>query len=229
MGRYGLAEIMGYIGQKNAVPILMRWLLNLECCDYDYVGIAVLSDSLQIYKSVNDINFTLRNTDLKDLQGNAAIAHIHRAMHSRVSPANMHPHIDCKRKVAIVHNGIISNYRMLKERLVDQGHVFTSSTDSEVIAHLIEEKMKSNMGFVHACHEVAAEIEGWYSILAISAEAKRMVAFRREQPLAVAMADRGFIFASSEPAMRDWSRKIVCIQNNSMAVACMNRVLMHNL
>jgi glutamine---fructose-6-phosphate transaminase (isomerizing) len=226
-----VVEIIGYIGGKNAVPVLLRGLQSPEWRDYDSVGIATISesDSLQVCKAADKTDFAPENADLRALRGNIGIAHLHRAVRGRVGLNEAQPHTDCKNKVAIVHSGIISNYRELKERLINQGHIFASSTDSEVIAHLIEEKMKWKMGFEQACLEVVGELEGWYALLAISEQTRRVVAFRRELPLAVANAEGGFIFASSEAALRDWSRKFVCIQNNSMAVACKKKVVMHNI
>jgi len=224
-----LVVIIGYIGRKNAIPFLLRGLRSLECSEYDSVGIATLSDSLKIRKGVGRIDLAIDEDDLKDLSGNIGIAHTRRATHGRVCTANAHPHADCTGRIAIVHNGIISNYKDLKRRLINQGHIFASSTDSEVVAHLIEEKAKHCNKFENSCMEAFQELEGCYSLLVISENVKRIIAYRRELPLVIGILDSGFIFASSESALRDQSKKAAYIQNNSMAVACKKEVTVHNI
>jgi glucosamine--fructose-6-phosphate aminotransferase (isomerizing) len=214
-----LVGIIGYIGRKKAMPVLLQGLKSLECCDYDSVGIATLSRSLRICKGVGRFDRAVRDSDLKDLKGNIGIAHTRRATQGRICKANAHPHIDCKKSVAVVHNGMISNYRELKEMLLKEGHVFSSSTDSEVIAHLIEEKQNRGVSIETACN----------ALLVISEKPRRVIAFRNGLPLAIGLTDGGFIFASSEPALNDCSHHVIHIQNNSMAVACRKEVVMHNI
>ena len=224
-----MVGIIGYIGRKNAIPFLLRGLRSLECSEYDSVGIATLSDSLKIRKGVGRMDLAVNEGDLKDLFGNIGIAHIRRATHGRVCAANAHPHADCTGRIAIVHNGIISNYKDLKRRLINQGHTFASSTDSEVIAHRIEEKTKHCKSFENSCIEAFQELEGCYSVLVISENAKRIVAFRRELPMVIGFVDSGFIFSSSEQSVREQSKRIAYIQNNSMAIACKKEVTVHNI
>ena len=224
-----LVEIIGYIGKRNAIPILLRGLRSLESSEYDSVGIAILSDSLKICKGVGRMDMAVKESDLKNLLGNIGIAHTRRATHGRVCTANAHPHTDCTGRIAIAHNGIISNYKDLKRRLINQGHKFASSTDSEVIAHLIEEKTKRCSSFQNSCIEAFQELEGCYSVLVISEDPRRIAAFRRDMPLAIGLVDHGFIFASSEPAIRELSKRVAYIQNNSMAIACKKEVIMHNI
>jgi len=230
--RFSLVGIIGYIGREKAMPILLRGLRSLEQCDYDSVGIATLSDSLKICKGVGKIGSAIKDKDLTDLEGNIGIAHTRRATHGRICIANAHPHTDCKKRVAVVHNGIIENHRELKERLTGQGHIFTSSTDSEVIAHLIEEKLERERpgnSFEKACQDAFGELQGCFALLAISEEAKRVVAFRKDLPLAMGQADGGFIFTSNVSALLEWTHNIVYIQNYNLAVACRKEVVMHGL
>ena len=224
-----MVGIIGYIGRKNAVPFLLKGLRSLECSEYDSVGIATLSDMLKIKKGVGRIDLAINEGDLKELSGNIGIAHTRRATHGRESTANAHPHADCTGRIAIAHNGIISNYKDLKRRLINQGHTFASSTDSEVAAHLIEEKTKHCNNFASSCIEAFQELEGCYALLVISENAKRIVAYRRELPLAIGFLDSGFLFASSEQAIWEQSKRIAYIQNNSMAIACKKEVTVHNI
>jgi len=224
-----LVGIIGYIGRKKAIPVLLQGLKSLECCDYDSVGIATLSRSLRICKGVGRFDSAVIDADLKDLKGNIGIAHTRRATQGRICQANAHPHIDCRKRVAVVHNGMISNFRELKEMLLKEGHIFSSSTDSEVIAHLIEEKQKSEERIETACLEAFRLLEGCNAMLVISEKPRRVIAFRNGLPLSIGLVDGGFIFASFEPALRDCSHHVINIQNNSMAVACRKEVVMHNI
>jgi glucosamine--fructose-6-phosphate aminotransferase (isomerizing) len=224
-----LVGIIGYIGTKNAMPILLRGLKSLEKSDYDSVGIATLSASLKICKGIGKMESAVKDKDLMELEGNIGIAHTRRATHGRICIANAHPHTDCKKRVAIVHNGIIENHKELKEQLIGQGHIFTSSTDSEVIAHLIEEKLETRNSFEKACKDSFQELAGCYALLAITQDAKKVVAFRKDLPLAMGLADGGFIFTSNVHALQDWTVNVVYVQNYNVAVACRKEVVMQSL
>lgn len=224
-----MVGIIGYIGKKNAMPILLQGLKSLEKSDYDSVGFATLSDSLKICKGVGKIESAVRDRDLTNLEGNIGIAHTRRATHGQICIANAHPHTDCKKRVAIVHNGIIENHEELKERLIGQGHIFTSTTDSEVIAHLIEDKLEAGNSFEVACKDAFQELAGCYALLAISKDARRVAAFRKDLPLALGLADGGFIFTSNVSALQEWTGKIIYVKNYNMAVACRKEVVMHSL
>lgn len=186
-----MVGIIGYIGRENAAPILLRGLMNLECMDYDSLGLATLSDSLNICKGVGKMESVVR--DLQGLEGNIGIAHTRRATHGRVCGANAHPHTDCKKRVAVVHNGVIENHRELKEQLTERGHIFTSSTDSEVVAHLIEERLEAKMSFEMACMDAFKELQGFYALLAISEDARRVVATRKDLPLFIGLVEGDYL------------------------------------
>lgn len=226
---FSLVGIIGYIGREKAMPILLRGLKHLECSDHDCMGIATLSDSLKICKGVGKMESAAKDRDMSDLDGNIGIAHTRRKSQGRICTANGEPHSDCKKRVAIVHKGIIENHRELRERLIGQGHIFTSSTDSEIIAHLIEEKLVTRNSFEKACIDAFQELAGCHALLAISQDAKRVVAFRKDLPLAMGMVDGGFIFASNISALLEWTENIVYIQNYNLAVACRKEVVMHSL
>ncbi len=157
-----MVGIIGYIGEEEAKPILLQGLKNLESMDYDSLGLATLSDRLFIAKSVGKLDGAIDDL-LKEFEGNIGIAHTRRATHGHICVANAHPHTDCKNRVAIVHNGVIENHKELKEELLSRGHIFTSSTDSEVIAHLIEEGLKAGRSFIAACMDAFKRLQGCYA------------------------------------------------------------------
>jgi glucosamine--fructose-6-phosphate aminotransferase (isomerizing) len=222
-----LVGIIGYIGRENATPILLRGLMNLEYMDYDSIGLATLSDSLNIRKGVGKMGCAVR--DLQGLEGNIGIAHTRRATHGRICGANAHPHTDCKKRVAIVHNGVIENHRELKEELTEGGHIFTSSTDSEVVAHLIEERLEAKMSFEMACIDAFKKLQGFYALLAISEDARRVVATRKDLPLVIGLVEGGTIFASDASVLLKWAPKVIYLRNYDVAVACKKEVVLRNL
>ena len=224
-----MVGIIGYIGREEATPILLRGLKNLEYQDYDSLGLATLSDSLNICKGVGKMEKTVKNRDLTMFEGNIGIAHIRRATHGRICGANAHPHTDCKNRVAIVHNGIIENYRELKEQLIDVGHVFSSSTDSEVVAHLIEEGLEANMSFEKACVDAFKKLQGSYALLAISEGTRRVVAVRKDLPLVIGLVEGGTVFASDASVLRRLAHKALHLRNYDVAVACKREVVLSNL
>jgi len=155
-----MCGIIGYVGDRKASTILLKGLKNLEYRGYDSAGIATshATGHVEVRKSVGEIGEIERSLNFESIEGNIGIAHTRWATHGAVTDENAHPHTDCEGKIAIVHNGIIENYRALKERLISKGHRFTSDTDSEVIAHLIEENL--NYGFEDACTRAFDSLEG---------------------------------------------------------------------
>ena len=224
-----MVGIIGYIGREEATPILLQGLKNLEYQDYDSLGLATLSDSLNICKGVGKMENTVKNRDLTTFEGNIGIAHIRRATHGRICGANAHPHTDCKNRVAIVHNGVIENYRELKEQLIGVGHAFSSSTDSEVVAHLIEEGLEANMSFERACNDAFKKLQGSYALLAISEGTRRVVAVRKDLPLVIGLVEGGTVFASDASVLQRLAHKALHLHNYDVAVACKREVVLSNL
>ena len=158
-----MCGIVGYIGDKKAASILLDGLTKLEYRGYDSAGIAVdCGDKIFIEKSVGRLD-ALKDKLKNNLpEGTVGIGHTRWATHGRPSDSNAHPHTDCHGNFVVVHNGIIENYLPLKEKLSARGHKFTSETDTEVIAHLLEEFYRGD--FVEAVREVLNKIEGSYSL-----------------------------------------------------------------
>ena len=164
-----MCGIVGYIGPDQATPFLLEGLSKLEYRGYDSAGIAVFDGAkVNVEKSVGRLNALCKRLENRAPQGHVGIGHTRWATHGRPSDVNSHPHTDCTGKFTVVHNGIIENYLELKEDLIAKGHVFTSETDTEVVAHLLEEHYQGN--FEEAVKKVLAEIEGSYALVFLSEE-----------------------------------------------------------
>lgn len=213
-----MCGIVGYIGQKNATPILIDGLRRLEYRGYDSAGIAVISDSkLELRRSVGKIinlEEVIRNNPL---QGNLGISHTRWATHGRPSEENAHPHRDCHDQLVVVHNGIIENYTQLKEDLILKGHKFRSQTDTEVIAHLLEEYLKDDLA--DAVQKALSKVEGAYALGVISIkQPDRIVAAKLDSPLVIGLGDGKFFIASDIPAILPYTREVIFLEDKEMAI-----------
>ena len=224
-----LCGIIGYIGQQQALPLLQKGLKNLEYRGYDSIGMATISDSLNICKATGTIDKAMRDLDQNMLDGRIGIGHTRWATHGGVSRENAHPHVDCQKKIAIVHNGIIENHRELREELRDRGHNFASSTDSEVIAHLIEDNLREDANFESACIAAFSRLRGSYAVLAICEGDQKIVASRKDSPLVLGLTEDGLIFASDVSALLEWTKRVVYLQNHDLAIATNEGVVFRNL
>jgi len=235
-----MCGIIGYIGSEDASPVLLKGLKNLEYRGYDSVGMATVCGSLRVAKGVGKINAAVQEMDLDNLEGSIGIGHTRWATHGSVSKVNAHPHLDCKDKIAIVHNGIIENYRELRTELESKGHKFASDTDSEVIAHLIEDYLESpeqrpasesRLGgcFEEACIDSFKRLKGSFAALAISEGEDRIVAVRKDSPLVLGLTDESVIFASDVSALLEWTKNVIYLQNYDVVVARKEGIRSYNL
>ena len=223
-----MCGIIGYVGNRKASTILLKGLKNLEYRGYDSAGIAIkhTTGHTQVKKSAGKLEEIERHLNFESIQGNTGIAHTRWATHGAVTDENAHPHTDCEGKIAIVHNGIIENYRALKERLISKGHSFTSDTDSEVIAHLIEENL--SYGFEDACMKAFSSLEGSYAILALKADEDKIVGARKDSPLVLGIAEHGIFLASDIPSFLEWTNKVVYLNNYDFIIAENGGVKVYN-
>jgi glutamine---fructose-6-phosphate transaminase (isomerizing) len=224
-----MCGIIGYAGSSEASPILLEGLKKLEYRGYDSIGMATISESLSVFKGVGKIENAIVNIDLQALKGQIGIGHTRWATHGGVSKNNAHPHIDCRNRIAIVHNGIIDNYRELKSVLSERGHRFSSNTDSEVIAHLIEEGMDKGEDMEIACVQAFEKLKGSFAVLAIAEGLDNIIAVRKDSPLVLGLVDGGIIFASDVSAILEWTRNVVYIQNYDVVVAGRACMRIYNL
>lgn len=204
---------------KNAAPVLLSCVKKLEYRGYDSVGIATSSSEINIKKDKGKIDDVYEKLNLSDLPGEMGIAHVRWATHGVPTKENSHPHTDCENRIAVVHNGIIENYKELKDQLIDEGHEFKSETDTEVIPHLIEKYMKSGNDLESAIRLVIGDIKGSYAIAAISRdEPDKVVGARNESPLIVGKGENEYFIASDAPAILQHTDKIIYLEDHEMVV-----------
>jgi glucosamine--fructose-6-phosphate aminotransferase (isomerizing) len=214
-----MCGIVGYIGKSGAVPILMEGLIRLEYRGYDSAGIAIISNGKMVIKKRAGRVGALVEPVMKGLDRSATIgiAHTRWATHGEPTDANAHPHIDCNCRIAIAHNGIIENYAALKRLLKDKGHVFRTETDSEVLAHLIEENYKGDL--LEAVRFALSQVEGTYGMVVLSADNPRqLVAARNGSPLVLGFGDNEYIVASDVAAILRHTNQVVYLNDGEIAL-----------
>ncbi len=219
-----MCGIVGYIGWRDAAPVIVEGLKNLEYRGYDSFGVATGTDHIMVAKRKGRIS---EQTEcVAACQGTRGIGHTRWATHGPPDDRNAHPHSDCTGQFSIVHNGIIENYAEIKRGLESRGHHFASDTDSEVIAHLIEEAWAGD--FPAAVRAVLPLLEGSYAILALCAYSDEVIAARKRSPLVIGMGD-GEFFASSDPTpIVAYTRDILVLEDGDIAVLRRESVAMEN-
>ncbi|HZI93346.1 MAG TPA: glutamine--fructose-6-phosphate transaminase (isomerizing) [Patescibacteria group bacterium] len=216
-----MCGIVGYIGNKRVVPVLLDGLRRLEYRGYDSAGIAVVDNGeLKIRRSagkLKDLEDVLRTSPV---DGQFGIGHTRWATHGRPTEENAHPHRDCKGRIVVVHNGTIDNYVELKTRLAAAGHKFVTETDTEVIAHLIEESNGGNgVPLEDAMRKVMPQLKGIYALVALTtAEPQKIVAARQGPPLVVGLGDKEYFVASDVPALLQHTRDMFFLDDGEIAV-----------
>lgn len=213
-----MCGIFGYIGDKEAIPFLIEGLKKLEYRGYDSAGIATLDQGkLFVSKCVGKITDLEELLIQKPIGGNIGIGHTRWATHGRPSHLNSHPHEDCSGKIVVVHNGIIENYLELRRELADEGHKFESTTDTEVIAHLIEEAFKGSRSLLKAVAKALDRVRGSYAIAVISEhEPRKIILARHGSPLIVGFGEDESFISSDIPAMLKYTDRIVQLDNGEI-------------
>jgi len=213
-----MCGIVGYIGQREASPIILAGLEKLEYRGYDSAGICVLGNGQSgLRRSKGKLVNLILQMETAPLQGNVGIGHTRWATHGRPSEANAHPHRGGP--VVVVHNGIIENYSALKDSLIRAEHTFKSETDTEVIAHLVEQKMKEGSGFEEAVRISLRELRGAYALCILcEREPETLIAAKRGSPLVVGLGKNEFLVASDIPALLSCTREMVFMEDGEMVV-----------
>jgi glucosamine--fructose-6-phosphate aminotransferase (isomerizing) len=225
-----LCGIAGYIGLEEAGKILLSSLKSLEYRGYDSCGMAtIFNDKIIVKKGVGKVDEVNSKLNFTQLPGNIGVAHTRWATHGAVTKKNAHPHLSNNKEVAVVHNGIIENYKELKNALKKEGFKFFSETDTEVIPNLIELEMRRRKTFEEAVMETVKKLEGNYAILAIYAKEKKIIAARSKSPLVIGVGDNFYFAASDIPAFLKYTKKVVYLYDKDLAVLSNNQLKIYNL
>ncbi|MDO8480207.1 MAG: glutamine--fructose-6-phosphate transaminase (isomerizing) [Nanoarchaeota archaeon] len=213
-----MCGIVGYIGTRQAGPLLIEGLRKLEYRGYDSAGIATVHDgAIEIRKDIGKIEAIEKKIGLSLAVGTIGIAHCRWATHGGVTQKNAHPHVSPKHQISLVHNGIIENFSELKKKLQSQGYAFQSETDTEVVAHLVDSLYAGSLK--EAVQNAVVQLEGAYSLAVISAkEPGTLVATRNESPLIIGVGKGENFVASDVPAILAHTRKVVYLKNQEVVV-----------
>ncbi|AXB42825.1 glutamine--fructose-6-phosphate transaminase (isomerizing) [Amycolatopsis albispora] len=211
-----MCGIVGYVGSKNAVPLLVEGLHRLEYRGYDSAGVAVAGpDGLGVHKTAGRVA-DLRRVIPDGLVGTTGIAHTRWATHGEPSDRNAHPHLDTKRRIAIVHNGVLENSDVLRKRLTGEGVELASDTDSEVLAHLIARSEESTLE--EAVRDALSQVEGTYGIIAMDAENPgELIAARRGSPIVLGLGEKEMLIASDTAALVRFTEQVIYLEDDELA------------
>jgi glucosamine--fructose-6-phosphate aminotransferase (isomerizing) len=212
-----MCGIVGYIGNRAAMPVLLEGLKRLEYRGYDSAGTAIMEEKIEIFKSVGKVSNLEAKIGNQKSTGSVGIAHTRWATHGKPSDKNSHPHTDCSGKICLVHNGIIENYKELKEILQKKKHIFVSETDTEVIAHLVEELMKE-MPYEQAVREALTIIRGTYGLVIMHADfPDKLIIARKGSPLILGVGNEEYIVASDASAIVNHTRQVIYLEDGELA------------
>ncbi len=214
-----MCGIIGYIGPKDVVPVLIDGLRRLEYRGYDSAGVAVVRNGhVELRRSAGKLSNLEGVITGHPIAGDYGVGHTRWATHGRPTEENAHPHRDCTGKIVVVHNGIIENYLDLKRELQRQGHTFVTETDTEIVAHLVEREMKDD-GLENAVRRALLLMRGLFALVLISADdPEKIVAVRNGPPIVVGLGEDEFFVASDIPAILSHTRDVVFLGDEEMAV-----------
>ncbi|HZO99026.1 MAG TPA: class II glutamine amidotransferase, partial [Terriglobia bacterium] len=221
-----MCGIVGYVGKKQVVPVIIDGLRRLEYRGYDSAGIAVAGngEGLQVRRAEGKLRNLEEVIRAKPLDGTYGIGHTRWATHGRPSEENAHPHRDCTGKIVVVHNGIVENYLALKKRLIDEGHKFTTETDTEIIAHLIEKHFfQSGNGhrplLEEAVRQAVKELTGVFALSVIAVDdPNKIVSARNGPPAVIGLGQDEYFVASDVPAILFHTRDLFFLADGDLAV-----------
>ncbi|HHT9120063.1 MAG TPA: glutamine--fructose-6-phosphate transaminase (isomerizing) [Candidatus Hypogeohydataceae bacterium YC41] len=220
-----MCGVVGYIGHREALPLLLEGLKRLEYRGYDSAGIALLGgNKIHTIKSVGKIESLEKSLKGQSHKATLGIAHTRWATHGHPTSENAHPHLDCHGKIALVHNGIIENYEYLKAVLIEEGHTFSSDTDTEVLVHLIEKYYRRDLA--SAVRFALQEVEGTYGIVVCCAEEPdKLLVARDSSPILVGVGEGEYFVASDVSAVLEHTRKIIYLEDGEVAVVTRNGMI----
>ena len=220
-----MCGIVGYVGSKNAKSILINSLKKLDYRGYDSAGLSTLEDELYVFKDQGEISVLEKS--IPDMPGTLGIGHTRWATHGKVCKENAHPQISGNKKIAVVHNGIIENFRSLREGLEAEGHSFESETDTEVVSHLVEKYYDGDLE--EATRRALKDIEGTYALAIMCKDEKdKIVAARRGSPLILGIGENENFVASDIPAILEHTNKVFFLDDNEIATVANDKIHITN-
>ncbi len=205
-----MCGIVGYVGSKEAQPILIDCLKRLEYRGYDSAGLAVVGDEVDVYKAQGEIS-TLE-AEMPRMAGTVGIAHTRWATQGRPTTENAHPFQGCENTLAVVHNGIISNFMDLRRSLIEDGHKFSSETDTEVFAHLVEAEIGDG-DMLEAVRRALKRVVGTYAFAVVARDRHEVVAARNESPLVIGVGNGENFLASDVTALLKYTNRVIYIMD----------------
>ena len=222
-----MCGIFGYIGPKEAYPMLIKGLKRLEYRGYDSAGISLLNGELKLFKTKGKVLDLEESVIGKDISGNVGIGHTRWATHGEPNDVNAHPHYSQTRNLAIIHNGIIENYGYLKAELINRGYQFQSETDTEVLIHLIEDiQINENVDLVEALRIALNQVVGAYAIVLISKEnPNQLIAARKSSPLVIGIGNGEFYISSDATPIIEYTKNVVYLEDEEIAILNRNEKL----
>jgi len=205
--------IIGYSGRRSASRVIVGGLRKLEYRGYDSFGIATNQKIIETYKAFGRIS----DADPKNirLNGHSGIGHTRWATHGEPNDVNAHPHLDCRNRIAVVHNGIIENYAELKRELLERGHTFRSETDTEVIPHLIEENYQGNL--IEAVEKMLPLLKGSFALLICAEGDNRLVAVKNQSPLVLGVGDKEVFASSDVTPLLEYTERVIHLEDGDLA------------
>ncbi|MFI5056850.1 MAG: glutamine--fructose-6-phosphate transaminase (isomerizing) [Candidatus Acidiferrales bacterium] len=216
-----MCGIVGYIGPKKVVPVIIEGLRKLEYRGYDSAGIAVVTEAgkLEIRRAPGKLRNLEEVIQKSPIEGTYGIGHTRWATHGRPTEENAHPHRDCTGEIVVVHNGIIENYLELKEQLLREGHKFVTETDTEIVAHLVEKNSQGGVPLEEAVRRTLKELRGIYALVFLSAkDPHKIVAARLGPPAVIGLGQGEYFVASDIPALLEHTRQIFFLADGDIAV-----------
>jgi glucosamine--fructose-6-phosphate aminotransferase (isomerizing) len=216
-----MCGIIGYVGSRDVVPVLIGGLKKLEYRGYDSAGIAVVNGTgVEVVRAEGKLSNLEAKLGEKEIHGSFGMGHTRWATHGKPNENNAHPHRDCTGQIVVIHNGIIENFLPLKQMLQKAGHEFKTETDTEVVAHLIEEKIRTGAKFVEAVKQTLKELEGHFALVMIDGnEPGTIVAAKHGPPLVVGLGENENIIASDVAPLLAYTRNIIYLEDGEYAVA----------
>jgi glucosamine--fructose-6-phosphate aminotransferase (isomerizing) len=214
-----MCGIVAYIGTKKAYPILIKGLQRLEYRGYDSAGVALFHNGLHVYKKKGKVADLIHYTEGKDTSGKVGMGHTRWATHGKPDDLNAHPHTSSDGRLALIHNGIIENYAVLKSALIKHGHTFKSETDTEVLVHLIEEiQIREKLPIEEAVRMALTRVHGAYAIVVMDRDAPdKLVAARKSSPLVIGIGKHEFLVASDATPIVEHTKNVVYLNDEEVA------------